>query len=255
MQKSGFTLIELLISLSLLLVVLAVASDLIVSNQRVANTTVLRNQIAEDARLSILRMTEIVSQSAYIYPAGQTITLSGFSVNTSSGLVVLVPWESPYCNDNNLAGNAAYKTYYCGFIYRVEPRAPYAAKLGNVSNTTGQVLVEYRYRWVSWPTNTTPITNWTALSAPSVGVVADSVDTANTDLVGNLQLAARSSPVDTGLKNDTSVTTSSANALIWAVQPQVGLALTYGQTSLSINRSEVMYARAIPRVADPGTGF
>lgn len=252
MQKSGFTLIELLISLSLLLVVLAVASDLIVSNQRVANTTVLRNQIAEDARLSFLRMTEIVSQSAYIYPAGQTITLSGFSVSTSSSLVVLVPWESPYCNDNNLAGNAAYKTYYCGFIYRVEPRAPYAAKLGNVSNTTGQVLVEYRYRWVSWPTNTTPIANWSTLATPNVGVVADSIDTTNTNLVDKLKLAARSSPVDTGL-NGTS--TSSANALIWAVQPQVGLTLTYGTTSLSVIRSDVIYARAIPRVADPGTGF
>lgn len=249
MGKNGFTLIELMVSMVILGLVLALSSSLILGNQKITAQSVTQNQMSEDARLGLFRLTEMVSQASYIYPTGQKITLpGGTSVTTGAQvLAFLVPWESPYCTD----GIAANVASYCAFVYRTEARAPYAAKLGAAaSNNTGQVLVEYEYRWLSWPPNV-PSANWGTLTLASAGVVADSVDAAITNLYNKVRLATNPSPVDSNLKVDASTPTSDPAALINSVEPVLGLSLT-GGTKLS--RSEVIFARAIPRNAAAGTG-
>jgi prepilin-type N-terminal cleavage/methylation domain-containing protein len=261
MGKQAFTLIEALISLLVLGIVLTVATSFLGSNQRVVANNLVNSQVGDDLKLAQLRLSELVSQAAYIYPVGVNIVLpGGTTLSTGSSLLAfLVPWESPYCRDTN-ANNRA---FYCAFIYRLEPRSAYSSLLGPrkyVSPSQGAasewVLVERRYRWLDWSTPGAPATNWASLTQnpATPSVIADSVVAAKTNLANGMSVSRSASPFDRNLVYDTGGGTVGVNnplALIAKVEPLLVVAGVNGKEAA---RREVVVPRSLPRVAAPGTG-
>ncbi|RDI95049.1 type II secretion system protein [Meiothermus sp. QL-1] len=248
MRNKGLSLVELLVAMAIFSVVLTLASSLLFNNQNLTSRQVLAGQVHEDVRLATLRLSDIVAQAAYIYPNNVPIILPGGLVVTtgSQALAVLLPPNSAYCP---VAG-----ALYCGFVFRVEPRAPFVADLGQTQGNSGFVLAEYQVRGVSWPANTNPAQiaqNWLSLPLHARGVIADSVDPGRTNL-GSLYFAGSESSVDRVLAvlgSVSGLTTSSPNALIGAVRVEVAVRYTNGPQAA---RQAEIYARSIPRSVPPG---
>lgn len=251
LSSRGITLVELLVAMAVLALVLSLASRLIFQNQDITTRQVLAGRVNEDVRLATLRISDVVSQAGYIFPNNATITVQTGATSTAvvtgdDALAVLVPPRTAYCP---LTTNQ-----YCGFLYRLEARAPYAADLGNIPGHSGWVLVEYQARGLSWNANTNPTSvanNWTTASFRSRGVVADSVTDEGTDL-SLLSFAGVASEIDRVLAiptNTVSVNLNSANALIGSVRVEVAIAYANG---LRATRQTDILARAIPRAVPPG---
>ncbi len=248
----GITLVELLVAMAVLAVILSLASRLIFQNQDITTRQVLAGRVNEDVRLAALRLSDVISQAGYIYPNNVTLTVQTGSTTTTvvtgdDALAVLLPPGSAYCP---LTANQ-----YCGFLYRLEPRAPYTAELGSTPGNSGLVLVEYQAHGLTWNTNTNPVSvanNWTAASFKSRGVVADSVTDDGTDL-SSLGFAGVKSEIDRSLlipASTVTVNTSSPNALIGSVRIQISIAYTNG---LQASRQAEILARGIPRAVPPGS--
>ena len=236
----GITLIELLIAMGVLGIVLSVAFAFFVSAQGTTSQQSLRSEASLATRLSFLRTGELVAQSAYIYPANQTLTLGGKSVATGpAALALLLPEGSTYCPGSG-------KTY-CGIVYSIEPRTPYKAMLGERAGTTGMVLAEHRVNNLVWNVDTLPTKNW---GAPSTGIVADSVDAAASSLSAGGQLGfgfgVGYDAKETFSKGDS----TAANALIQSVAPRVAVRFT-SSGGVSSEESGFFFSRAIPRGALP----
>jgi prepilin-type N-terminal cleavage/methylation domain-containing protein len=240
-MRKGLSLLEILLALSLLGGILLLANQLMFQNQTIASRQLLQRQASEDARLTMLRLSEIVSQASYIYPLKEEIDLpGGIKQKTGkSALAVLVSWGSPYC-PSEVAG----KDKYCAFLYRLEPRSSYLSDLGQQPLAGSNVLIEYRLHWLDWPRDTPPSRNWTALTGIRRGIVMDSVDAAQTDF-SNLRVGGRQ-VVDKYLKND--VDPDDPNALIISAQPRVRVAFSNG---FGATREEDIAARAAPRGIAP----
>lgn len=250
-RNTGFTILELLVAMAVLVVVLGLASNLIFQNQGLANRQMLAGRAQEDVQLALLRISEVVAQAGYIFPNNSTITVrtgstSSTVVTGDDALAVLVPPGNVYCPLSS--------TQYCGFLYRLEPRAPYAADLGAPPGTSGWVLVEYQAWGLSWGPGAIPTStanNWSSASFQTRGVVADSVEDSTTDL-GRLAFAGSTSEIDRELlipSATVSVTTDSPNALIGSAQVRIGLAYANG---VRVARQTEVLARSVPRAAPPG---
>lgn len=251
-HAKGFTLVELLIAMAVLALILTLASNLIFQNQNITTRQVLAGRVQEDVRLATLRISDVVSQAAYIFPNNATITIqtgttSSAVVTGDDALAVLVPPGTAYCPLTT--------PQYCGYLYRLEARAPYAADLGSTPGNSGWVLVEYQAWGLTWNANTNPTSvasNWTAASLRSRGVVADSVTDEGTSL-GGLSFAGVASEIDRVLAIPTSnaaVIPSSPNALIGSVRIEV--AIQYANGLRATRQTEVL-ARGIPRAVPPGS--
>lgn len=251
LDSKGISLVELLVAMAVLALILSLSSRLIFQNQDITTRQVLAGRVNEDVRLATLRISDVVSQAAYIFPNNATITVQTGATTTAvvtgdDALAVLVPPQTAYCPLTT--------TQYCGFLYRLEARAPYAADLGNTPGNSGWVLVEYQARGSTWNANTNPTSlanNWAPASFSSRGVVADSVTDNDTDL-SLLAFAGIASEVDRILAIPTStvsVSLNSTNALIGSVQVRIGIAYANG---LRATRQSDILARGIPRAVPPG---
>lgn len=242
-RAAGYTLLELLVAMALLGVVLLLAGSLFASSNAYTTLTITSAELEEDARLGLLRITEVTTQAAYIYPTGKTLTLKTGSVTTGKDtLALLVPAESPYCPSVTLVNAAR----YCLFVYHAQPRSAYAGVLPRIKNPTADVLVERRVQWVDWPVNTLPITDFTALT-PVSGVVADSIDTAVTDF-SVLEVSRQGGVMDSILQ--TSVPVTAATALIQVARPLLAVQVD----RVKVQRAGYIFVRSIPRATPPGTG-
>ncbi len=250
-KPKGISLVELLVAMAVLALVLSLSSRLIFQNQDITTRQVLAGRVNEDVRLAALRISDVVSQAGYIYPNNSTITVQTGATTTAvvtgdDALAVLVPPRTAYCP---LTTNQ-----YCGYLYRLEARTPYAADLGNTPGNSGFVLVEYQARGLTWNANTNPTSvanNWTSAGFRSRGVVADSVTDDGTDL-SILSFAGIKSDIDRilAIPSDTvSVNLNSANALIGSVRIEVAIAYANG---LRATRQSDILARGIPRAVPPG---
>lgn len=251
LDSKGISLVELLVAMAVLALILSLSSRLIFQNQDITTRQVLAGRINEDVRLATLRISDVVSQAAYIFPNNATITVQTGATATAvltgdDALAVLVPPRTAYCPLTT--------TQYCGFLYRLEARAPYTADLGNSPGNSGWVLVEYQARGLTWNANTNPTgvaNNWTSASFRSRGVVADSVTDDGTDL-GILSFAGIAGEIDRVLAIPTGtvgVNLTSANALIGSVRIEVTIAYANG---LQATRQSDILARGIPRAVPPG---
>lgn len=239
---AGFTLVEILISLLLFGIVLTLVAQMTASQNKMNTAVMQASSIADDAQLATVRMTELLSQAAYIYPEGQTITLPGGAGTVVTGkkaLAFLLASGTPYCTASSQT--------YCAVVYRVEARGGYVSILGTSNVASPYVLTESVYKSLSWSasgTGTYPTRNWSALTlvGGAAGLVADTVDDVNTDLGTSLTVASRSSSFDEGLK--IGVPDTDAAALIQAVNAKLQLTLTNGRKAI---RTFSVMAQPVPR--------
>jgi type II secretory pathway pseudopilin PulG len=254
----GLSLVELLVAMGILGVLLALLSAFLIDNQRVTTTQITAATLSNDLRLAHLRISEIVSQSHYIYPSGQTLTINGQTFTTgSSALAVLVPRGTTYCK---AIGTTATSRDYCGFAYVIEDRTPYVSLLG-LGDTTNQVIAEYKQEELEWNPTTiadkTPaefltLTTWSDATA---NPVADSVnpDPKETDLAGltQVKVASRKGTFDSSGGFDLTVPLDNQKALISAVTSKITLERTLNGKSVKVTRDNYVFSKAIPRNSLP----
>jgi prepilin-type N-terminal cleavage/methylation domain-containing protein len=121
---AGFTLIELLIGMSILGVILLAASGLLQGNQKLTNDAQTRSNVLGDARGAISRMTDTISQAAYIYPADSTINFS--ANNTVVGNVSSNQVNTGKKGVAVLITDSAVPPKYQGVIYYLADRSQFA---------------------------------------------------------------------------------------------------------------------------------
>lgn len=285
MRRGGFSLIELLIAAAILGILLAVLGAFFATQQRVTTQQVTQASINNDTRKALLRIGDIVTQAAYIYPAGEVITAGDRSFTTGDKvLAVLLPRyedadperSSPYCNGNP---GATPPNRYCGYLFSVENASTFDSTLGGDSSATGFALVEHRVPEFNWPKKTLPSADWgeTLNSSPLANSVVPPGDPAADPAEGdftslgraeNLTLSGFGSSFDEsdetefalaviGPDSASSVTTQAqlgaggGNPLINAVNINLVLeALNQGKT-LTSERSSTFFTRSVPREALP----
>jgi prepilin-type N-terminal cleavage/methylation domain-containing protein len=264
-HKLGLSLVELLVAMAILGILLAMLSAFLISNQRVTTTQITAATLSNDLRLAHLRIGEIISQAHYIYPSGQNLTIDGKPFTTgAAALAVLVPRGTTYCKAE---GTTATAKDYCGFAYVIEDRTPYVSLLG-LGDTTNQVIVEYKVEGLEWsPLDTTnagktPAEFLTIWDNPEASPVADSVDTANTNLAGiifggtskekiALTMSARTGTFDENVKFSITVTDNDEKALVSGVTSTITLERTMNGKPISVTRDNYVFSKAIPRSALP----
>ena len=121
MTRKGLSLVEIMIALSLVGGILLLANQLMFQNQTIASRQLLQRQASEDARMTMLRLSEVLSQASYIYPNNrpdnQPILLPGGDSQKTGipALAALVASGTPYC-----PLSIAVAGTYCAFLYRLE---------------------------------------------------------------------------------------------------------------------------------------
>jgi prepilin-type N-terminal cleavage/methylation domain-containing protein len=191
-RENGFTLIELLIGMTILGVILVAAAGLLQSNQRVTNDAQTRSNAIGDARGAMSRMTETLSQAAYIYPEASTITFFDADNNSRQVVTGADAVAALISSDPGAVGAPLYR----GVIYYLADRSDSRFKLdlpNLASDRIAQnILVEANITNIPWPSGSLPNKSWT--DNASEGVLVDGVDrmdgaTKITELMTNGALA------------------------------------------------------------------
>jgi prepilin-type N-terminal cleavage/methylation domain-containing protein len=253
-RNNGITLVELLIAMAVFGIFLAALGGFFASNNRVSNQQISAADANLALRQSLLRMTEVITQAAYIYPSGQNIILTpagGSAVTLTTGadvLAVLVPAGTSYCNLTTRT--------YCGFIYRIQNRNPFTALLGTTSRTQF-ALVEWQSRNLTWNQNTLPTTTVNAWAGATSAVMADNIVSSATAQdsslanVNNLTISQESPILDNqnSLFSLDPASRNQANGLVSGVAPRLVIAAKNG--SAQSMRAANIFSRAIPRAMLP----
>lgn len=82
LARSGFTLIELLVALALGLVILAVASDLLITSSRIASDLQGRNDLLQESQIAQNYVVAQLREAVYVFPDGSDVNL-GAAVTTA----------------------------------------------------------------------------------------------------------------------------------------------------------------------------
>jgi len=253
MNRRGFSLIELLLAATILAIILSILGGFLVSNSRISTQQITAAEANMTVQQSLFRLTEIVSQAHYIYPANQTLSVTsdrGRAKSFTTGrdvLALLLPIGNNYCRPTTPAER------YCGFVFSIEPRAPYEQVLGEGEGTTGLVLVEWTTNNLEWETGKLPPTAW---KGAKVGVLTDSVATGkNGSSLGspaNLHLATTQSlyDEDVGFLIQQGTEKTEPKALIGSVEPRITVQYK-ARPDIEVSREAYAFSRAIPRGNQP----
>lgn len=260
-RGGGFSLVEMLVALAIFGILLAGLGLFFASNLNVTQRQIGAADANLSVRLALLRMGEVAAHAHYIYPAGQTVTLTDSATSSSrsftvgpAAMALLLPAGTTYCDPNGTTQT------YCGFLYSVEDRDAYTAYLADNTVGTGKVLVEWRTEGsaLGWPRNTLPTAVTTGWGASSARPLADSVvdaaaaDPTASSLAAAADLAGSSTPptYDDRVFTADPTDTSAGDSLIQSVGTRV--VVRYGGSrSAQIGRSSFVFSRAIPRGAQP----
>jgi prepilin-type N-terminal cleavage/methylation domain-containing protein len=249
---AGFTLIELLIGMSILGVILLAASGLLQGNQKVTNDAQTRSNALGDARGAISRMTDTISQAAYIYPADSTISVTGVVGNISSdqvktgknGVAVLIT-------------DSVDPKKYRGVIYYLADRSQKESDLPNlaIDRVAQHVLVEAKTNTtIDWPAKSLPKLDW-GVDA-SEGVLVDGIDVTmpETDLMTDRVFAPESGS-DGSVFKTVNPALNDANALISTIGYSIGIRVASNGKSLADSGTTVLRglanSRNVPRRISP----
>lgn len=250
---SGFTLIELLIGMSILGVILLAASGLLQGNQKITNDAQTRSNALGDARGAISRMTDTISQAAYIYPKDSTI-----SVN--SGVVGNVSSNQVNTGKNGIAvliTDSADPTKYRGVIYYLADRSLFASDLPQlaVDRVAQRVLVEAKTNTtIDWPAKSLPKLDWVVDA--SEGVLVDGIDVTmpETDLMTD-RVFAPDSGSDGSVFKTASPLLDDDDALITTIGYSIGIRVATNGKSLADSGTTVLRglanSRNVPRRITP----
>jgi prepilin-type N-terminal cleavage/methylation domain-containing protein len=191
-RENGFTLIELLIGMTILGVILVAAAGLLQSNQRVTNDAQTRSNAIGDARGAMSRMTETLSQAAYIYPEASTINFFDAKDNPRQVVTGADAVAALISSDPGAVGAPLYRLV----IYYLADRSDSRFNLDLPNLPTDRIaqniLVEANITNIPWPSGSLPLKSWTGNA--SEGVLVDGVDrmdgaTKITELMTNGALA------------------------------------------------------------------
>jgi prepilin-type N-terminal cleavage/methylation domain-containing protein len=255
-SSAGFTLIELLIGMSILGVILLAASGLLQGNQKLTNDAQTRSNALGDARGAISRMTDTISQAAYIYPKDSTISFTGVNstivgnvsnnrVNTGTkGIAVLI-------------ADSADPSKYRGVIYYLADRSHFASDLPQlaVDRVAQHVLVEAKTNGpIDWPAKSLPNLNW-GVDA-SEGVLVDGIDVTmlETDLMTDRVFAPESGS-DGSVFKTVNPALNDVDALISTIGYSIGIRVATNGKSLAESGTTVLRglanSRNVPRRISP----
>jgi prepilin-type N-terminal cleavage/methylation domain-containing protein len=257
---AGFTLIELLIGMSILGVILVAASGLLQGNQKLTNDAQTRSNALGDARGAISRMTDTISQAAYIYPADSTISLTGIAGNVSSGNVITGKKGVAV-----LISDGAVIPKYQGVIYYLADRShsQFASDLPQLpaDRVAQHVLVEAKtIGTIEWTAKTLPDLNWVVDA--SEGVLVDGIDVTmpETDLMTDRVFAPESgsdgSVFQKGLEGASpKPELNTKEALITTIGYSIGIRVATNGKSLADSGTTVLRglanSRNVPRRSSP----
>jgi general secretion pathway protein J len=191
-RENGFTLIELLIGMTILGVILVAAAGLLQSNQRVTNDAQTRSNAIGDARGAMSRMTETLSQAAYIYPEASTINFNDAKGDPRQVITGTDAVAALISSDPGAVGAPLYRLVIYYLADRSDTR--FNPDLPNLASDriAQNILVEANITNISWPSGSLPLKSWTGNA--SEGVLVDGVDrmdgaTRITELMTNGALA------------------------------------------------------------------
>jgi prepilin-type N-terminal cleavage/methylation domain-containing protein len=243
-RQTGVTLVELLIGMVILGILLAITSAVMISTGRVANQQEQLADVGGSGRLALFRMGEIVRQAAYVYPPDATISVAGTGSFTTgpAALAVLVPAGSTYCTGSTQT--------YCGFIYAAVDRQQFVPPLPERGGTD-QALAEIRVEGIEWAKNRVPAGDLTAWPAGSSGLLADGIDSARSNLGGDMRVSVIEAIYDdsTIFSNDPANITSSS--LINGADISVSLRRLSASGGATAEQRLEVFSRSVPRSAPP----
>lgn len=182
-RTPGVTLVELLVAMSIFLVLLTLLFSFLNLNQRAASRQQAQTTALTDARSTITHLTEVLTQAAYIYPAGQTLQVKIAGVKrtiTTGDTAVALLIVDPVCSSSTTCTHQ-----YLGRVFFLDDRTAYPDELpANPQLPT--VLVEGRTDApFAWPTNTLPTLDWTAAgNTLSTGVQGEGLVAGRSTLMG-----------------------------------------------------------------------
>ena len=84
-HRSGFTLIELLVALALGLVILAVASDLLISSSRSATDLQGRNDLLQESQIAQNYLVAQLREAVYVFPQDTDLNLGAAATTARPG--------------------------------------------------------------------------------------------------------------------------------------------------------------------------
>ncbi len=254
-KSAGFTLIELLIGMSILGVILLAASGLLQGNQKLTNDAQTRSNALGDARGAISRMTDTISQAAYIYPADSTISLS--SNNNVAGNVSSNQVNTGKKGIAVLITDSADPKKYQGVIYYIADRSLISSDLPQlpVDRVAQHVLVEAKTGGtIEWSAKTLPKLNWNVDA--SEGVLVDGIDVTmlETDLMTDRVFASESGS-DGSVFKTASPLLDDDSALITTIGYSIGIRVASNGKSLADSGTTVLRglanSRNVPRRISP----
>ncbi len=247
-KQQGLSLVELLISMAILGILLGVLTAFLIGNQRVTSNQITAASLNNDVRLAFLRISEIVAQTHYIYPAGQTLTINGASYTTGKDmLAVLVPEGTTYC-DATPSGTPA---TYCAFAYAITDRAPYITKLGNGAGTTGFALIEFKQTGLLWTKGSQPTSVLAIWASAASSPVVDSVATTSS-LAALINLEkGTSSNYDGPAVFSTTANLDTSKGIVAAVNSSLVLERTVNGKAVTVTRNNFVFSRTTPRPTQP----
>ncbi len=263
MDRRGLTLVELLVAMAIAGVVLLLLTQAVIGSTRYSHRQSQRLTAQEDLRLAFLRLNEVGSSAAYIYPEIKSsqppiVLPDGTRLRTrKKALAFLVPKGTTYCPDESGAPQGA----YCLFVYYWEKRNKHIPPLGPSRDGSGWLLVEAKVRWVTWPINEVPPRDFSSGGySLQKGVVLESLDRAHSDLTNDVRIAL-SDGLDSTLYKRGDVMNNGKicnkqnkchldpKVLLGAVRPRITIRHR-GDTS-GVTRSEWIVPRLIPRAVPP----
>ena len=256
-RRQGFTLVELLIGMGILGVILVAAASLLQSNQRVTNDAQTRSNAIGDARVAMSRMTESLSQAAYIFPEDSIISFSDENNNPRQVKTGRDAVAALISSATAAGGTPLYR----GVLYYLADRndARFTADLPNMASDriAQNILVEATVPDIGWPGATVPSRSWSANA--SEGVLVDGVDrkdgaTVITDLMATGNFAAQTGSDGAvfadGIQGKTTDLTKN-EALIATIGYSIGVRVASVGKSLADSGTTVLRglanARNVPR--------
>lgn len=242
--QAGITLVELLIGMAILVILLAVAGYTLISTGRISNQQDQLITAAGDARLALFRMGEIVRQAGYIYPPGVDITVSGHGTfeTGSQALAMLVPANTTYCRLTS--------SDYCGFIYATVDRDQFVPPLPE-SGASNLALAEIRVEGIEWGRNAVPALALTSWSTGDIGLLADGVDAARTNLGGNVFVSTLQAIYDDSTEFRYDPASVGTRSLLNGADVTVSLRRNAVSGDATSEQRVEMFTRAVPRSAPP----
>lgn len=257
-RQAGFSFVEMLISMAIFGVIMVGMNSMLAVSSKATRGQSNAANANMAARQSLLRISDLLAQAHYIYPAGQSIQLTLIDTSTeniqtgANAMAILLPEGTTYCPGSG--------QQYCGYIFSVENRGMFSSLLVNSKHASDFALVGWRAFNITWTQDDVPAIDLDAWSnvtrellVDSI-IIFDSIKGTGTDLGSFDRLDV--SKTNTYYDNEKNFSNQpadkgQANSLIASVRPNIVIAYGGSSEDKVVARTSHIFARAIPRGSHP----